>query len=621
MPDMIARSLAGTVLALLVMGCGEPAMAQGPVKDAKDATKAEAKSEPKGDPVLPHHFSPEEKVTTGSVTVGRQRIDYRAIAGTLVVHPKGWDDVSERLNTEEEKPAKPPSGEQKEGEKGKPLAKAEASMFYVAYFKQGAPTESRPITFLYNGGPGSATVWLHMGAFGPRSVVTPGDKHLPAAPYALVNNDNSLLDVSDLVFIDAPGTGFSRITGPDKEKSFWGVDPDAYAFAEFITQFLGKYGRWNSPKYLFGESYGTTRSAVLINELETHRMVDFNGVILLSQILDFGLNPDGPEADPGSDMPYELALPTFAATAAYHHKLGNDVPQDLAALVAEVEHFALTEYAVALQQGAALSDADRDAVAAKLHKYTGLPIEYIRKARLRITGGEFEKELQDAQDVTTGRLDTRFEGPAMDPLEKYPDYDPFSASVGVQRLRAQGPQVRRGPRVPPARAHQPDLGAEPSPARRQPAARRQPERDDRSGDGDEIQPEPARAPQRRVLRPGDALLPGRLRDAAPAHAREAAGEHRVQALPVGSHGLRAGCVTSCAARQRGRLHPAHQRGAYPPAAASVTEPHEDTIDPDASVATAQMVPENAVQSPGLVQLGAHARRPPPVRMHTLGLPR
>jgi carboxypeptidase C (cathepsin A) len=266
---------------------------------------------------------------------------------------------------------------------------------------------------------------------------------LPAAPYTLVNNDNSLLDVSDLVFIDAPGTGFSRITGPEKEKAFWGVDPDAYAFAEFITQFLGKYGRWNSPKYLFGESYGTTRSAVLINELETQRMVDFNGVILLSQILDFGLNPDGPESDPGSDMAYELALPTFAATAAYHHKLGSDVPQDIGALVAEVEHFAITEYAVALQQGAAISDADRDAIAAKLHKYTGLPIEYIRKARLRITGGDFEKELQDAQDTTTGRLDTRFAGPAMDPLEKNPDYDPFSASVGSAYVTAFNDYARR----------------------------------------------------------------------------------------------------------------------------------------------------------------------------------
>jgi carboxypeptidase C (cathepsin A) len=446
MHSTIARSLLRAVLALLVVGCGEPAMAQGPAKDAKDT----AKDKPDGkndhpDPILPHHFMPEEKVTTGSVVVGRQRIDYRAIAGTLVVHPKGWDDVSARLNTEEEKSGKPSTEEKDkaDGDKGKPLSKAEASMFFVAYFKQGAPAESRPITFLYNGGPGSSTVWLHMGAFGPKRVRTPGDQHLLAAPYSVVNNDQSLLDVSDLVFIDAPGAGFSRITGPDKEKSFWGVDADAYAFAEFITQFLGKYGRWNSPKYLFGESYGTTRSAVLINQLETQRMIDFNGVILLSQILNFGLNPDNPEADPGVELPYELALPTYAATALYHHKLGSDVPQDVGALVAEVEHFASTDYALALQQGAALPDADRTATAAKLHKYTGLPVDYILNAHLRISGGEFEKELQDGEDTTTGRLDTRFAGPAMDSLEKTADYDPFSASVSSAYVSGFNDYVRK----------------------------------------------------------------------------------------------------------------------------------------------------------------------------------
>src|SRR6202008_1464223 len=152
------------------------------------------------------------------------------------------------------------------------------------YFKKGADAAKRPVTFIYNGGPGSASVWLHMGAFGPRRVVTKDDFHTPAAPYQVVNNESSLLDVSDLVFVDAPGTGFSRIAGKDKEKAFYGVDPDAHAFAEFISAFLSKYGRWNSPKYLFGESYGTTRAAALINLLETDRHVDFNGVILLSQI-------------------------------------------------------------------------------------------------------------------------------------------------------------------------------------------------------------------------------------------------------------------------------------------------------------------------------------------------
>jgi carboxypeptidase C (cathepsin A) len=437
----LSRSILGTTLALLLVGCAPAAMAQQPPREARDTKepKADGKGDAHPDPVLPHHFTPEERLTTGSVVVGGQRIVYRAAAGTLVVHPKGWDDVSARLDTGEDKPAGKGDDHDDHGK----ATKAEASMFYTAYFKEGAPADSRPITFLYNGGPGSATVWLHMGAFGPRRVVVAGDGHLPAAPYALQNNQFSLLDVSDLVFIDAPGAGFSRVAGLDKEKAFYGVDQDAHAFAEFIAGFLNKYGRWNSPKYLFGESYGTTRSAVLIDMLQRERLCDFNGVMLLSQILNFGLNPDTPEDDPGQDTPYVVALPTYAATAWYHHKLGSDVPQDLKALVAEVEHFALTDYALALAQGATLSEADRTAIAEKLHRYTGLPVEYIRKARLRISGGEFEKNLQDGADTTTGRLDTRFAGPTLDPLAKEADYDPFSASIGSAYVSAFNDYVRK----------------------------------------------------------------------------------------------------------------------------------------------------------------------------------
>ena len=201
----------------------------------------------------PGPFKPDEVTSEGSVTVGGARIEYTATTGTLVVHPRGWDDASPEAKTDE--PAKPGGGE-------RPTA-AEASMFYVAYFQKGARPESRPVTFLYNGGPGWATLWLHMGAFGPRRVVATDENHAQAAPYAVLDNDASLLDASDLVFIDAPGTGFSRIAGKDKDKAFLGIDADAYAFSDFIVQFLTKYGRWNSPKYLFGESYGTTRSAVL----------------------------------------------------------------------------------------------------------------------------------------------------------------------------------------------------------------------------------------------------------------------------------------------------------------------------------------------------------------------
>jgi len=399
----------------------------------------------------PFHFKPEEKTSDGTVTVGGARVDYQAVVGTLVVHAKGWDDVPK--TDQGDFPIRP------DGEHDDTAPVAEAAMSYVAYFKHGAKPESRPITFLYNGGPGSSTVWLHMGAFGPRRVVTADDTHSPAAPYSIINNDQSLLDASDVVFIDAPGTGFGRLSGKDKEKSFWGVDPDAYAFAEFITEFLSKYNRWNSPKYLFGESYGTTRSAVLINQLENDRSVDFNGVIMLSQILAFDDSPDGPETNPGVDLPYEDVLPTYAATAWYHHKLP-DNPTDLESLIKEVEEFATTDYALALEAGATLPDDKRKAIAERLHKYTGLPVAYILKANLRIEGGEFDKTLQDDTDTTTGRLDTRFSGPTLDPLSKEAEYDPQSSAISSAYVSAFNDYVRRELKYSDERAYKPEIDLE-----------------------------------------------------------------------------------------------------------------------------------------------------------------
>jgi carboxypeptidase C (cathepsin A) len=313
-------------------------------------------------------------------------------------------------------------------------------MFYVAYFRSGAGP--RPITFLYNGGPGSSTMWLHLGAFGPRRIITASDAHTPAAPYSLVNNGSSLLDATDLVFIDAPGTGFSRIAGKDKEKAFFGLDQDAYAFSEFITQFLGKYGRWNSPKYLFGESYGTPRSAVVVNELKADRLIDLNGVILLSQILNFDLSPDRPTNNPGIDLPYQTSLPTYAATAWYHHKLPGEHP-NLEALLAEVEQFAMGDYARALATGSELPASERAAIAAKLHDYTGLPVDYILRADLRIDGGEFRQTLQADGALTTGRLDSRFSGPDIDPLSQRADYDPQAAALGSAYVTAFNDYARR----------------------------------------------------------------------------------------------------------------------------------------------------------------------------------
>jgi carboxypeptidase C (cathepsin A) len=419
---IVALAIGVSTLSLMVL--------QAETKEATPASKPDtAKAEP---------FKPEQQASKGSVTVGGNLINYDAFAGTLVVHPKGWDDVPQNADPDEKN--KTP----------------EASMFYVAYFKSDNKGAERPVTFLYNGGPGSSTVWLHMGAFGPKRVITADDSHTPAAPYPVVNNDYSLLDVSDLVFVDAPGTGFSRISGKDREKAFYGVDQDAQAFADFIAQFLAKYGRWNSPKYLFGESYGTTRSAVLSNVLETERFVDFNGVILLSQILNFDFSADGPEFNPGMDLPYQLALPTFAASAWYHHKLP-DVHEELAALLDEVERFTMTDYAQALAAGSALAPEQRQAIVAKLHQYTGLPVEYIEKADLRINAGEFEKTLQGDSDMTTGRLDTRFSGPTFDPLSKEAEYDPQSAAIGSAYVSVFNDYVRKELKFGENRAFKPEI--------------------------------------------------------------------------------------------------------------------------------------------------------------------
>ncbi|HEX3846638.1 MAG TPA: hypothetical protein VHV81_04600 [Steroidobacteraceae bacterium] len=369
-------------------------------------------------------FKPELQASKGNVTLAGKRLDYDAYAGTLVVHLKGYDDVPQNLNREDK------------------VGPAETSMFYVAYFKSGTPSERRPITFLFNGGPGSATVWLHMGAFGPRRVVTADDAHTVAAPYPLINNEYSLLDASDLVFVDAPGTGFSRVAGKDHEKAFYGVDPDAQAFADFITGFLSRWGRWNSPKYIFGESYGTTRAANLVNLLETDKEVDVNGVILLSVCLNYDVLPDYPELNPGLDEAYVLWLPSYAATAWYHHRL-TDAPKDLSALVAEVEQFALGEYAAALLAGAKLDPAERKTIVDKLHRYTGLPAEYIEKANLRINQGEFQKTLLGDRDMTTGALDARFSGPTLDPMSKEAGYDPQSAALGSAYVSAFNNYVRK----------------------------------------------------------------------------------------------------------------------------------------------------------------------------------
>jgi carboxypeptidase C (cathepsin A) len=378
--------------------------------------------------------APTEVTSPGSVN----GIAYNAVVGTLTV---GATDAQDAQLGADGKPlpgSQLANSEAKEPKDASPTAK----MSYVAYFKKDAKPEDRPVTFFYNGGPGSSTVWLHMGSLGPKHVVTSGDQHVPAAPYRLVDNAYSLLDVSDLVFIDMPGTGFGRLMGKDAEKAFWGVDEDANAFARFIQRFVTKYNRWNSPKYIFGESYGTTRSAVLADILENNKSIDINGVILLSQIFNFTTDIDAAGANPGVDLPYELALPTFAATAWYHKKVSPQPPA-LEPFLKEVEDFATGPYAHALALGTDISDEEKQAVAEKLHGYIGLPVAYLVKANLRVNGGEFEKMLLDDQNLTTGRLDTRFSGPHMDPLSQAADYDPQSSAISSAYVSLFNDYVRK----------------------------------------------------------------------------------------------------------------------------------------------------------------------------------
>lgn len=379
-----------------------------------------------------------EVTTTGAVDVHGQHIEYNAIAGIITVGATHEQDAQIGLD------GKPLPGSQlaltepKDAKDAPPTAK----IFYVAYIKKGAKAEERPITFFYNGGPGSASVWLHMGSLGPKHVVTNGDTHLPAAPYKMVDNGESLLDVSDVVFIDMPGTGFGRLMGKDPQKEFWGVQGDAEAFARFIVRFITKYDRWNSPKYLFGESYGTTRSAVLTNILQNEYAVDLNGVVLLSQIFNFTVDIDAAQQNPGVDLPYVLGLPTYAATAWYHHKLPSQ-PAALEPFLREVETYALGPYTSALAKGTDLSDAEKQQVAVKLHEYTGLPVAYWMKANLRVNGGQFEQTLLADENLTTGRLDTRFSGPTIDALSESADYDPQSSAISSAYVSLFNEYVRQ----------------------------------------------------------------------------------------------------------------------------------------------------------------------------------
>ena len=296
----------------------------------------------------------------------------------------------------------------------KPLA-AIVTTSYVA-----DPTNpSRPVTFLFNGGPGSGSVWLQMGAFGPKRVAIPSDARDDGAPpYPILDNPDSLLDVTDLVFIDPVGTGFSHTIGETKGEDYWGVTKDAKSVAEVIRRWLSDNGRWNSPKFLGGESYGTTRSAAVVHELEgNYNDVALNGVILLSTILDFGA---GAETE-GAELSYITTLPSMAATALYHGKAS---APSVTQFVDEARQFAIGPYAAFLLKGQNAGAQERAAVRTQLARFTGLSEQYLELADLRVSSGRFYKELLRDQGLTVGRLDSRYTGVDYDSAGEYPDNDP-----------------------------------------------------------------------------------------------------------------------------------------------------------------------------------------------------
>ena len=302
--------------------------------------------------------------------------------------------------------------------------KIEAEMFYVAYTLDGQDPARRPLTFAFNGGPGSASIWLHMGALGPKRVVLQPDGFMPPAPYRMEDNPYTLLDKSDLVLIDAIGTGFSRAADAELFKKFWGVKGDIESFSEFIRLYISRNERWSSPLYIFGESYGTTRAAGIAGYL-ADRGISFNGITLLSSVLNF----ETLEETNTNDQPYIFLIPSYTMIAAYHHKLAPDLTQDLNRTRQGAEQFASGEYAQALAKGDWLTPQERDKIIDQLSRYTGLSKEVIDEANLRINVRKFTHYLLIDQKLRVGRLDARYTGPDPNGLLDTPFYDPTGSAT------------------------------------------------------------------------------------------------------------------------------------------------------------------------------------------------
>lgn len=348
---------------------------------------------------------PARSVTTGTVTIDGETVEYEATFGSTIL--RGGDDQ--------------PTGE----------------LFYTAYRRLGMEDlAERPVMFSYNGGPGSASMWLHMGIMGPRRIDMPDVSHPGGAPYRIVDNEFSLLDETDIVMIDPIGTGLSRPLGDTPGSEFWGVDEDSRSLTQFISRWLSENGRWMSPKYLLGESYGTTRSAVLASDLQGAN-IDLNGVVLVSAVLDFQTIL----FNEGNDMPYVLYLPSYALTAEYAEAIP-DQP-DLQAFMTEVEEFALNDYATALLRAGNLAQAERERILDRLVEYTGLDREYLDRADLRVTASEFFQELLRDRGEIVGRLDARYSGPTGDLLAQTPDQDPQSSAISGSYTAAINHYIRQ----------------------------------------------------------------------------------------------------------------------------------------------------------------------------------
>jgi carboxypeptidase C (cathepsin A) len=421
MGDLMMKKILGVIAVALLMlfGVAVRTRAQEPAKDAKpgDAKGAEAK---------PSADTPKEEssVTDHTIKIDGQTISYKATASTTLLKDS----------------------------KGEPTA----LVFSTAYTKTDAKDMSaRPIAFIYNGGPGSASIWLHMGAFGPRRVVTANAAQTPPPPYKLVDNIGCLLDKADLVFIDPVGTGFSHAVGKAEGKDFWGVDQDVRSLADFISIYINRNNRWNSPKFLIGESYGTFRSAALGNYLQSSKGIYINGIVLISSVLDLATL----EFATGDDRSFMFYLPSYAA-AAWYYKTLKEPPSDLNAFLMEVRKFASTEYAEALMKGSQLADPEKAEIAKKLSRYTGLSEDFLVKADLRVSLSQFNAELQRSRGLTIGRYDARYSGPTIDLLTENSEYDPSYTAVSGAFTAAFNVYCREELKYSPERTYE-TLSSEP----------------------------------------------------------------------------------------------------------------------------------------------------------------